>query len=347
MYKKLPLLFLICVLALPAFGYVVKKGDTIASIVKKNYNGAIFGKNGGIAKLLSINDTLTEKTYLVPGTIIKLNKELLKPGVVDSYVNTQNDILEDEANYIPDPDSDAAQGLEPYIEIEKYNATNSKTFKAKDEDKLNFFLNFQFNNLTAKKQTTFVTTTLNTSSETEVGLQYSKYMSPKLNVIGSLAVNQFSVADVTTITPPIDQAGKMQAVAKLGFEYLFTDDNFVGIAINYQPHYYLNESAIGHLLLEHLPSPSLSFDTENHFYKVNDLVIGLNFGFEYITNPQNTSGAAANGIAFNLGFIYQQEFKSYDKLRVKFNYNQSNLNSGLYNLTDNALTISFLYSLPY
>ncbi len=345
MYKTtIALLLSVLLLSLPAFSYVIKKDDTLRSIVKDNYKGSV---EAGMAQLLKSNKNIRDPNNLMPGMIIKLDKKLLKAGLTDGVAETEDDTIDSEVDYDAeaDADSDSAQGLNPYIEVEKY--TESKSLKAGSEDKLSFFLNFRFNNLAAKNRTTFTTFSFNTSSETDVGIEYVKNYSPTLNYFLVLAVNEFSLPEVTTTTPNIDKSGKVQLTASLGGRYLYTADNYIGYSLNYLPHYYLTESTPGRVVLEHIPSTSVTLDTEYQFFNNTEFVIGLNLGIEYITTPLNTGNGSPNGLGFNFGFLYQQEFKSFDKLRVKFNFSQTNVDTSVYNLVDNSLSISFLYSLPY
>ncbi len=344
MYKTIPSILLVFLLSLPAFSYVIKKGDTLRSIVKNNYTGSV---ESGTAQLLKSNKNIRDPKNLMPGMIIKLDKRLLKAGLKDDVIETEEDSIENEVDYDAESEaeSDSAQGLNPYIEVEKY--TESKSLKANSQDKVNFFLNFRFNNMAAKNRTNFTTFSFNTSSETDVGVEYVKNYSPTLNYFLVFAVNEFSMAEVTTTTPSIDKSRKTQATASLGGRYLYTKDNYIGYAINYLPHYYLTESTPSSVILEHIPSTSVTLDTEFQFFNNTEFVLGLNLGIEYITTPINVGSGSPNGLAFNFGLLYQQEFKSFDKLRVKLNFNQTNIDTATYNLVDNALSISFLYSFPY
>ena len=344
MYKIIPSILLVFLLSLPAFSYVIKKDDTLRSIVKNNYIGST---KSGVAQLLKSNKNIKDPNNLMPGMIIKLDKKRLKPGITDDVAETEEDALEGEVDYDADSESesDSAQGLNPYIEVEKY--TENKSLKANALDKLNFFLNFRFNNLAAKDRASLNKFSFNTASETDVGIEYTKNYSPTLNLFLMLAVNEFSLPEVTTTTPNIDKSGKIQPVGAIGGRYLYTTDNYIGYSLNYLPHYYLTESTPGRVVLEHIPSTSVTLDTEYQFFNNTEFVIGLNLGIEYITTPLNTGNGSPNGLGFNFGFLYQQEFKSFDKLRVKFNFNQTNVDTSVYNLVDNSLSISFLYSLPY
>lgn len=348
---------LISLTSAQAFSYTVKKGDTLANIVRKNYTGPVFGKNGGVAKLLEINPHIKNFDLIEPGMTLTLNKELLKPGIIDNVEQkssateqnpeaaepTTEDVLEKEVSYKGKNIPDSQNEISPYIEVEKYDAANDKLFKGKVDDKLSFFVNFQYNNFAGKNLNTLDIYNFNTSSETDIGIEYTKYHSPSTNFFGSFSFNQFSLPEVTTFIPTLDSSSKSQLTATFGGRYLFTEGNFVTYALNYQPHYYLTVNTANHLVLEHTASPSVSLDTENQVYNNDDFTLGLNFGFDYITN----SVISGNGLGFNLGFIYQQDFKSNDKLRVKFLYKQTNLDSSTHNLTDNSLSLNFLYSLPY
>lgn len=347
MYKTtISLLLFVFSLSLPAFSYVIKKDDTLRSIVKSNYKGSV---EAGMTELLKSNKNIQDPDNLQPGMIIKLNKKLLKAGLTDDVAQTEDEAIDTEVDYDAESeaDSDSAQGLNPYIEVEKYNANDSKALKAEAEDKISFFLNFRFNNLAAKNRASLNAFNFNTASETDVGFEYTKNYSPTTNFFLILAVNEFALPEVTTTTPMIDKSGKVQPTCAIGGRYLYTQDNYIGYSLNYFPHYYLTESTPGRVVLEHIPSTSVSFDTEYQFFNNTEFVIGLNLGIEYITTPLNTGNGSPNGLGFNFGFLYQQEFKSFDKLRVKFNFNQTNIDTSVYNLIDNSLSISFLYSLPY
>ena len=308
---------MVFLLSLPAFSYVIKKDDTLRSIVKNNYKGSI---ESGITQLLKSNKNIRDPKNLMPGMIIKLDAKLLKPGITDDVDETEEEAIDSEVDYDAEPDA---------------------------EEKLNFFLNFRFNNLVAKNRTTLNALSFNTASETDVGVEYVKNYPPTLNYFLVLAANEFSLPEVTTTTPMIDKSDKIQPTGAIGGRYLYTDDNYIGYSLNYLPHYYLTESTPGRVVLEHIPSTSVILDTEYQFFNNTEFVIGLNLGIEYITTPLNTGNGSPNGLGFNFVFLYQQEFKSFDKLRVKFNFNQTNIDTAVYNLIDNSLSISFLYSLPY
>lgn len=237
----------------------------------------------------------------------------------------------------------AEPDVNPYIEVEKYDSAESKTFKAENQDKIKFLVKFQFNNLQAKNLTNFSTFNLSTSSEAEIGAEYVKHLTDTLNLFARATLNRYVMPEITTLTPPLGASNKTQASLTLGGQYLFTDDNYLDYFIGYRPRYYLVINSAGSIELDYAQSSSVGLETENHFYNFNDLIVGVVLGTEYVSNVK----ISGNSFAYNVGLIYQQDFKSHDNLNIKINYSQISMDSEYYKLTDNVISVNFIYSLPY
>lgn len=341
MIRQLQILATTCLISLPAFSYIVKEGDTLAKIAQKYYEGAVFGKNGSIEKLLIYNPHVKNANNVPPGTELKFKKEFMKAGMVDPDAPVDPNALAEE------DEADSEQGLNPAIEIEKYDSPQNALLKDSPTDKVNFFANFVFNNFEATDQNTNSNFFFTTSTETNVGIEYVKSISEFTSLFLSLAYNQAVLAADTTTTPPLIGTEKGQVAAILGGRFLFTEDNYFNFSVNYIPHYYLSLNTNGNRELEHVGSPSYSLSTENQFYKNKDFIIGFDLGFEYITNPKSTGRGLDATIGYTIGLIYQQEFKNNDRIKVKLDVNQTNLDTADYKLADTSMILNFIYSLPY
>lgn len=334
----------ILLFSVQSMAYIVKKGDTLASIVKKFYDGPVYGKDGGIEALIRNNKGIIKNpNYVPPGTVIKLNDDLLKEGIVDREGFPPEEVVDNS-----DAESDSAQGLNPYIEVEKAGEQKTEILKYSNSDKINFFAGFQFNNLEARDRTSLATLNFSTSSETNIGFQYVGFVSADLSLFGTLVLNQYSVVDVTSFSPNLQESERSQAAGSIGIHYLFTDDNYLDVALNFQPHYSLIvDSSNGALHLRHEASPSISISTENYFLKLKDSQAGLDLGFELITNTQDPGPGSAMSSAYHAGIVYQQEFKTTDRITIKLNYKSATNDSVNYALTNQAFELNFIYSLPF
>lgn len=70
----------------PAFAasYVVKQGDTLSTIAHRNFEGRVYGKNGSLNKLISLNPNLTNPDQIYPGQMLNLSKDELILGHADA-----------------------------------------------------------------------------------------------------------------------------------------------------------------------------------------------------------------------------------------------------------------------
>jgi|GEM_PF-4979346 len=328
----------------PAYSHIVKEGETLANIVRKYYTIPPFGKNGGVNKILSINKHIKNPDLVRRGTVIKLNTTYLKPNILDDETIIATDAATDVSTSIAKSDAPANSQaeVEPYIEVERPNNAENTIFSKKIGDHLNFYLSFYFNNLKAKKHSTTDTFNLNTSTETAIGAEYTKQISENFILSARALLNQFSISEVTTITPTLAPTRKTQVAGALGGNYLFTENNYVVFEAAYQPHFYLIQDSTGNLVLDYAASPSFNLGTENFFYNTKDFNVGASLGIEYISNAKSLS----NGLAFGFGLLYQQNFIGFDKLRIKLDYKQTSLDSELYNLVNNSVALNLIYSLP-
>ena len=269
---------------------------------------------------------------------IRLNKELIKPGTD----LTPEDISSAE---LDEQESDSAEGLSPLIEVEKYTDSKDAALKSRPEDTINFFVDFKFNSLTAKERTTLANFNFHTSTETDLGLQYIKYYSRDTSFFGVLLANTFGVAEVPTFTPPLEAKTKTLLGGSLGVRYALTENYWINGALNFIPHYFLTVNNIGNLELEHNPLTSLAVEFETQFHANSEFNVGLEVGGEFISNAKYAG--AGDALAFNAGAIFQQQYRSHDSLRIKVTYNQETLVSNLFELVNQTVSLSFLYSLPY
>ncbi len=233
---------------------------------------------------------------------------------------------------------------DPSIEIEKFDAGPSKFF-ARHNNEFSIFTEFKFNSLDVQHRTLFTKFNLTTRTDTEFGAQYLRAISTdRLNVFVRGAVSQFSISDVASVSPSIRESSKTQPTGAVGLQYLFAEDNFLETSLRYWPHYYLLTDGAGILYLDSIASISTAIEIENQLYNSKDLILGSHFGLDYI--PTATPGGKSN-LAFNFGFIYQQNFRGNDKAKVKLLYSQSDLDSELYTIVNHTISLNLIYVLPY
>jgi hypothetical protein len=321
---------------------VVQQGDTLANIVRKYYKIPPFGKNGGVAKLVELNkEVIKDPNHVPPGTVLRLNKELLKEGMTDKDEGTQAAEVESDE----ESEEASAEGLSPYIEVEKYDA--AKPLKEKSNDSISLFAKFNFNDFEAKDRVTQATAKFTTSSDTNVGVEYVKSVSDNLNILGMIMLSQYSSPNNTTVTPPLEAAEKAQGAYSLGLRYIFMPDSFMDFTLNYLPHYYLLQNSSGNLVLENKESPSASISMQNYFYQSKDASVGLDIGFEFITNTEDSGRGSTNSSSYHAGLIYRENFKEGDHVAVEFSFKDASTDTVQYNLSDRTFALSFMYSLPY
>jgi hypothetical protein len=342
MFRAFTSLIIIFAVSFPAYSYVVQQNDTLANIVRKYYKVPPFGKNGGVAKLVELNkEVIKDPDHVPPGTVLRLNKNLLKDGVVDKNDGTQEDVETDEES-----EAASAEGLTPYIEVEKYDA--AKPLKEKSNDQINVFAKFNTNEFDAENQATQSKFNFSSSSDVNVGIEYIKSLNDSLSLLGRLMLSHFASAENKTITPSIDASKKDQAAGSIGFRFLFEPDNYIDFLGHYAPHYYLkNNPATGNIILENNLSPSASVAMTKYFYSTKDASVGLDLGFEYITNTEDAGRGSTNSFAYFAGIIYRQNFRGGDSAAVEFSFKDSSLDTVDYKLRDHIFSLSFMYSLPY
>ena len=242
------------------------------------------------------------------------------------------------------PNLSRAQNAEtrPYIEIEKHDSVTNPDLNIKKDDTFSVHSNFKINNLNAKKLVSFEPYSISPSTEYEVGVEYLKTLSESFKISALVEFNRYSMPEISTTTPLIKKSEKSQASGALGLQLLFTDDNFIGLYAKYSPHYYLLQTKEGQLEIDYASSLSYQAETEYQFYKERGYIVSSHFGVDYIIN----SKINGNAFGFNLGFMYQQQFKSEDSLKVKLSFSQETMDSNTHNLINNSMALGFIYSLP-
>lgn len=368
-------------LSLSSNAYVVQEGDTLANIVRKFYKVPPFGKDGGVAKLVELNkDVIKDPNNIPPGTELKLNQELLKDDAKDSVAQTavpeataaatdaaatpaeepaapatapeakasakSSKKPQTEAERMSQEEEDAAEGLSPYIEVEKYDA--AKPLKERFDDRFSVFAKFNTNNFDAEERTTLATTNFTTSSDLNLGFEYVKSLNDNLSILAMAMLSHYYSPENDLVTPNIDQKDKDQGAYTLGLRYLFTQDNYIDFLLNYHPHYYfLTNPDTGNMVLDHKPSPSASVAMKNFFYDTADASVGLDLGFELITNTEDPGRGSTSSFAYFAGLIYRQNFKTGDNISVEFNYKSESSDTVQYTLRNQGFGLSFTYMIPY
>ena len=335
-------MIVILLVSLHTFGYVVQKGDTLASIVRKLYTVPPYGKDGGVVQLIKLNEAvIKDPNHVPPGTVLRLNKKLLKKGVVDNNDGTQEDAETDE-----DVADDSAAGLNPYIEVEKYDA--AKPLKERFDDKISAFVKFNFNNFDATERSTQAKVNFTTSSDTNVGLEYVKAVTDNLSLLAMAMLSQYAAPHNTTVVPNLDEAEIAQGAYTLGLRYMFMPESIMDFTVNYHPHYYLlTNPNTGNLILDNTLSPSIGIAMQNFFYNRSEVSLGIDLGFEFITNTKDSGRGSTNSSAYTAGLIYRQTFKSSDYVSIGFSFKDASTDTVSYSLDNRTFALSFKYSIPY
>jgi len=239
-------------------------------------------------------------------------------------------------------EADSAEGLTPYIEVEKYDA--AKPLKERFDDRISVFAKYNTNNFDAEEKTTLATINFTTSSDLNLGLEYVKAFNDSVSARAMAMLSHHYSPENDLVVPNIDESEKDQGAYALGLRYTFTQDNYIDFAFNYGPHYYFVQSTTtGNFVLENNPSPSAMLGMKNFFYDTSEASVGLDLGFEIISNAEVTT----NNSAYFAGLIYRQNFKTGDNISVEFSYRSENSETALYELRNQAFSLSFMYTLPY
>jgi hypothetical protein len=180
-----------------------------------------------------------------------------------------------------------------------------------------------------------------------VGAEYVKSVSDNVSILGMIMLTQYAAPDNNTVSPALEGSEKAQGAYSLGLRYLFMPDSYMDFTANYFPHYYLFQKANGNLDLQNKPSPSVSIGMKNYFYERKDASVGLDLGFEFITNTEDTGRGSTNSSAYHAGLIYRENFKEGDHVAVEFSFKDETTDTVIYNLDNRTFALSFTYSLPY
>jgi len=239
-------------------------------------------------------------------------------------------------------EAESAEGLTPYIEVEKYDA--AKPLKERADDRFSFFAKYNTNNFDAEERTTLATINFTTSSDLNFGLEYVKALNDNVSVRTMAMLSHHYSPENDLVIPNIDQSEKDQVAYSLGLRYLFTQDNYIDFSLNYHPHYYfLQNPDTGNYILKNNPSPSATLGMKNFFYDTTEASVGLDLGLEIISNAETTT----NNSAYFAGLIYRQNFKTGDNISVEFSYRSENSETAQYLLRNQAFSLSFMYTIPY
>ncbi len=239
-------------------------------------------------------------------------------------------------------EADSAEGLSPYIEVEKYDA--AKPLKERTDDRISVFAKYNTNNFDAEERGTLATINFTTSSDLNLGLEYVKALNDNVSVRTMAMLSHHYSPENDLVIPNIDESEKDQGAFSLGLRYLFTQDNYFDFSLNYHPHYYfLQNSDTGNYILKNNPSPSATLGMKNFFYDTPEASVGLDLGLEIISNSE----VVTNNSAYFAGLIYRQNFKTGDNISVEFSYRSENSETAQHLLRNQAFSLSFMYTLPY
>jgi len=126
--KSSPLLLVTLMVEAQPLTYIVKGKDTLSTIAKRSLKGALYGKNGSLNKLLTLNSHIKNKNLIFPGTkiyIFSVEKAQRVPASeeVQKPSDTSLGVIEEH-----NPTSHLKVGLGyDYFNIDAYDPENKDT----------------------------------------------------------------------------------------------------------------------------------------------------------------------------------------------------------------------------
>ena len=290
--------------------YTVQKGDTLSSILRKYFNGNIYGKRSRLERLLELNKNIEEADTIHLGQVI----------------------------IIPNPDEAA----------KRVSATFAATPEAvageeadQHEKKLAIYFNYRFNYISVTDSATGNNFNFNTDYDLEGGFDYLFRMSQKNLLVAGIGFSEYSLPrSVLAPSTIVEATRKTQASAKFGLNYELTDENIFGLILKYRPYFFLTNQKP-----EYVPAPALSLTYENKFYHENQTLLGFGLEAEAIAKQDYPQFKSEFGSAFSVSSIYQQEFVAKDWVTIEFLFQQRSQGSTYYKMNDKNAGFRFTYTL--
>lgn len=290
--------------------YTVQQGDTLSSILRKYFNGNIYGKRSRLERLLELNKDIKE------ADTIRLGQKIIIPATIDGGENTA-------------------------IPIEAKSETGNAVAVVQREKKLAFYYSYRFNYISVTDAVSGLNYNFNTDYDLEGGVDYFFRISPKNMVHAGVGFSEFSMpravmANLIIIEP----TRKTQGSANVGFSHELTEDNILSLILKYRPYFFLTNQK-----LEYLPAPALSLTYENQFYHENQTMLGFGLAGEAIAKQDYPQFKSETGSALSVNFIYQQEFVAKDWVTIEFLFQQRKQGSTYYRMNDKNAGFRFTYTL--
>lgn len=290
--------------------YTVQQGDTLSSILRKHFNGNIYGKRSRLERLLELNPNIKE------ADTIHLGQKIL----------------------IPDPQDDGQMAHSPSI-ASPQTATPEEAGNRKT--KLAVYFNYRFNYISVEDSTSGTYYNFNTDYDLEGGVDYFFRISQRNSVHAGIGFSEYSMPrSVMAPAIIIDPARKTQGIANIGINHELTEENILSLIFKYRPYFFLTNQK-----LEYLPAPALSLTYENRFFHENQTMLGFGLSGEAIAKQDYPQFKSEVGSALSVNFIYQQEFVAKDWVTIEFLFQQRKQGSTYYRMNDKNAGFRFTYTL--
>ena len=290
--------------------YTVKQGDTLSSILRKYFNGNIYGKRSRLERLLELNKDIKEADTIRLGQIIIIPT----PGETGKVTSTQTSASSETVNT-------AEVGLR--------------------EKKMAFYFNYRFNYISVTDSVSGINYNFNTDYDLEGGIDYFFRISPRNSVQAGVGFSEYSMPrSVAAPSLIIEPTRKTQGSANIGINYELTEDNILSLILKYRPYFFLTNQK-----LEYLPAPALALTYENQFYHENQTMLGFGLAGEAIAGQDYPQFKSETGSSISVNFIYQQEFVAKDWVTIEFLFQQRKQGSTYYKMNDKNAGFRFTYTL--
>ncbi len=291
--------------------YVVQKGDTLNSILRKFFDGNIYGKRRRLQKLLELNPDITE------ADTIHLGQKIIVPIPVETA------------------ELSTEQGTS------KITKSGDEISKASSERKLNASFNYRFNYLSATAVAGAVKYKFNTDYDLEGVVEYMKKIWGENFFSARVGFSDYSMPRaVLAPSSVLESSGKTQPLLAVGMRHEFSEENLLGLTLNYRPFYFLSS-----LKLHYVPAPTLSLIYENHFYRENHSLLGFGLAAEAIASQTYSEFNSENGSVYLVSFLYRQEFSTKDWISTEIIYQDREQGSTFYKMSDKNAGFKFTYTL--
>ncbi len=290
--------------------YTVQQGDTLSSILRKYFNGNIYGKRARLERLLELNKDIKE------ADTIRLGQKINIPASNEGGENI-------------------------FAPIAAKSETENSVDAGQREKKLAFYFNYRFNFISVTDSVSGINYNFNTDYDFEGGIDYSFRISPKNTLRAGVGFSEHSMPrSVMATLIIIEPTRKTQGSANVGISHELTEDNILSLILKYRPYFFLTNQK-----LEYLPAPALSLYYENQVYQENQTMLGFGLAGEAIAKQDYPQFKSETGSALSVNFIYQQEFVAKDWVTIEFLFQQRKQGSTFYKMNDKNAGFRFTYTL--